>query len=107
MVTRGPGDQKYASAASSACGQFVLRWTIWFFGLCAKVSKFGRKLAKWVKLARNVRSVLCTAWTILFPTVQWLDCAVSNYPIVRQFCVQLSNGLTVLCPTVQWSDSAV
>merc|ERR1719319_315122 len=36
-----------------------------------------------------------------------LDSAASNYPIVRQFCVQLSNGLTVLCPTVQWSDSAV
>ena len=39
MVTRGPEDQKYASAASNACGQFVLCWT--------RVPSLGQKC--WIK----------------------------------------------------------
>ena len=40
-------------------------------------------------------------------TVLWLDSAVYTCPMVRRFCVHLSNGQSVLCPTVQWSDSVV
>ena len=45
--------------------------------------------------------------TVLCPTVQCSDSAVSKCSLVRQCCIQLSNGWTMLCPTVQWSDSAV
>ena len=54
---------------------------------------------------------LSNAWTVLCPTVQWLDsirrtvlCPLSNG---RTVLCPLSNGQTVLCPTVQLSDSAV
>ena len=50
---------------------------------------------------------LFNGWTVLCPTVQWSDSAVSNCPMFGQCCVQLSNGWTVLCLTVQWLDSAV
>ena len=47
----------------------------------------------------NYRTVLCLI-------VQWLDSALSNSPIVWQWCVQLSNCQSLLYPTVQWSVTA-
>ena len=45
--------------------------------------------------------------TVLFPTVQWSDSPVSNFPKVGYCWVKLSNGWTaVLCPTVQWLVNA-
>ena len=44
---------------------------------------------------------------MLCQTVQWLDSAVSNTPMVGQCCVQLSDGWWAECPTVQWSDCAL
>ena len=45
--------------------------------------------------------------TVLCPTVQWLDSAVSNCLMAGLCIVQLSNGRTVLCQTGQWLDSTV
>ena len=56
----------------------------------AKISEIGQKCAKlfngWTVLCPTVQG-----WTVLCPTVQWLDSAVSNFPMVGRCCVQLSN----------------
>ena len=48
----------------------------------------------------NVETVLC-------PTVQLLNSAMSKCQNVGQCSVKLSNGRTVLCPAVQWLVNAV
>jgi len=45
---------------------------------------------------------LSIRWTVLCPTVYWMDSALSNCPLDGQCSTQMSIGGTVLCPTVYW-----
>ena len=85
-----PGVQKLGIMGINYIGQIAFRRTVWVWRIrvICQTSDVGQ---------RRIR-VIC--WTVLYPTVQWLDSAVSSCPMVGLCCIQLSNSQTVLCPTV-------
>ena len=75
-------------------------WLRFWKSILNLCEKFLAKLFCFTSIADGLWEGDFTCENVLCQTVQWLDSTVSNCPMVRQCCVQLSNGWTVLYPTV-------
>ena len=93
---------------NSGLGQKIFYWLL-SVGL-GEYAKSVLLYNGWTAIYSNGWTVMCTivqCQTVMYPTVQWLDSAVSSCLMVGLCCVKLSNGWTILCPTVWWLDSAL